>query len=131
LDGGGEDARAAIGDPHSMAATERSIRSYLDGDVALELRSPQELVSPSAGSRTGRNNGQLSLIACSRCLRVLRDAEWVPAELVIRELRAFAYEAPPRFEPVLCPICTFSIQVRRAQARTPLRGAMVLSSGRR
>ena len=103
-----------------MATTERGIRSYLDGEVALELPKPHALVSPSPGS-PARRDGHLSLIACSRCLRVLRDEEWAPAETVIRELRSFEYEAPPHFAPVLCPICTLSIELRRAQARVPVR----------
>ena len=114
-----------------MATTEPGIRSYLDGDVSLELPMPRGLVSSGAASRTRLTRGRLSLIACSRCLRVLRDAEWVDAETVIRELRSFEYEAPPRFEPVLCPICTLSIQLRRAQARVPLRRDMARSRGRR
>jgi hypothetical protein len=130
LDGGGEDAVTAAGDPHSMATADRSIRSYLDGEVSLEQPIPLALVSPSSGS-SARRNGQLSLIACSRCLRVLRDQEWAQAETVIRELRSFEYQGPPHFEPVLCPICTLSIQLRRAQARVPVRGDRARPSGRR
>jgi hypothetical protein len=103
-----------------MATTERGIRSYLDGDVALELPTPPAPVSPSVGS-AARRNGHVSLIACSRCLRVLRDGQWVHAETVIHELRSFESAAPPHFEPVLCPICTLAIHVRRAQARVPIR----------
>jgi hypothetical protein len=89
-----------------MATTERAIRSYLDGDVSLELPIPAAL-------------------ACSRCLRVLRDGQWVRAERVIHELRSFEYDAPPHFAPVLCPVCTLAI----AQARVPLRRATVRPSG--
>lgn len=131
MDGGGEDAGAATGDPDGMAATERGIRSYLDGDVSLELPAPHQADPPCAGSPTRGNGGRLHLIACSRCLRVLRDEEWVPAETVIRELRSFDYEAPPRFEPVLCPVCTYSLQLRRAHTRVPIRRDTVASNGRR
>jgi hypothetical protein len=119
LAAGSEDAASTTGDPDAMATTEPGIRSYLDGEVSLELPAAHALMSPGAGPRTRRNSGQLSLIGCSRCLRVLRDDEWVEAETVIRELRSFEYEAPPRFEPVLCPICTLSIELRRERARLP------------
>jgi hypothetical protein len=120
---------AARGDPDAMAATERSMRSYLDGEVSLELPVSHTLVASNLGSLAPRN-GTLSLIACSRCLRVLRDQEWVHAETMIRELRSFEYEAAPRFEPVVCPICTLAIRLRRAQARVPLGRAMARASGR-
>jgi len=130
LDGGGEDARAATDDPDGMATTERGIRSYLDGDVSLEPPATHEHLSPGTGFLTRRHGARLCLIACSRCLRVLRDEEWVEAETVICERRSFEYEEPPRFEPVLCPICTLSIQLRRAQTRVPLRRETVRSRGR-
>ena len=128
MDGGGEDARAATGDPDGMAADARS-RSDLDGDLSSEPPTPHELVSPRA-LHTGRRSGPLSLTACSRCLRVLLDETWLPAELVIRELRSFEYAAPPRFEPMLCPTCSSSIAQRRAHARVPLERDLVRSSGR-
>jgi hypothetical protein len=121
LGGGRADAGAAARDSDGMATTERAIRSYLDGDVSLELPIPAALASPDAGSPAP----QLSLIACSRCLRVLRDGQWVRAERVIHELRSFEYDAPPHFAPVLCPVCTLAI----AQARVPLRRATVRPSG--
>jgi hypothetical protein len=130
LDGGSEDAQAATGDPDGMATTEPGIRSYLDGEVSLELPLPRELVSPAAEVPTPQRR-ELSLIACSRCLRVLRDGKWATAETVIRERRSFEDDAPPHFEPVLCPICTHSIQLRRAQARVPLHTGMARSRGRR
>lgn len=102
-----------------MATTARPIRSYLDGEVSLELPVSGALVSSNSGALASRG-GALSLIGCSRCLRVLRDQEWVHAKTVIRELRSFEYEAAPHFESVLCPICTVSIQLRRVQARARL-----------
>jgi hypothetical protein len=98
-----------------MATTDR-IRIYLDGEPSLELPASDPLDSSNSGS-PACSNGTVSLIACSRCLRVLRDHVWVHPETVIRERRSFEYEAPPRFEPVVCPLCTLSIQLRRAQAR--------------
>jgi hypothetical protein len=112
-----------------MPTTERPIRSYLDGEVSLELPVSRALVSSDSGSQESRD-GALSLIACSRCLRVLRDQEWVHAETVIRDLRSFEYEVAPRFEPVLCPICTVSIHLRRVQARVPLGTDMARARGR-
>jgi hypothetical protein len=103
-----------------MATAEPGIRSYLDGEVSLEPPILDELVSPPVGARAPGEPGQLTLIACSRCLRVLRDGTWVHAETVVRELRSFEHAAPPRFAPVLCPICSLSIQLRRTQARVPV-----------
>jgi hypothetical protein len=130
LGGGSEDAAAEMTDPRSMATTQRPLRSYLDGDVLLELPAPGVVVPPSAGSR-GLRSAQLRLIACSRCLRVLCDEEWVRPETVIRELRTFDYQEAPRLEPVLCPLCTFSIQLRRAHGRAPLHGETARSRDRR
>jgi hypothetical protein len=115
-----------------MGTGERSIRSYLDGEVSLEPRIRRELVSLGTASPTGGRSGRSSLIACSCCLRVLRDERWIPAETVIRDRRSFECDdEPPRFESVLCPICTLAIQLRRAQTRIPRPGAIVPSSGRR
>ena len=100
-------------DPRSMATTEREIRSYLHGEAPLQLPAPDILVPPSGRSRAGRDDGQLQLVVCSRCLRVLRDEQWFRAEIVIRDRRTFERDAPPRFEAVLCPLCTFSIHLRR------------------
>jgi hypothetical protein len=75
LDGGSEDAAAMTSDPDGMATTEPGIRSYLDGEVSLELAIPHERVSPRVGAPMPRETGELNLIACSRCLRVLRDGK--------------------------------------------------------
>jgi hypothetical protein len=95
-----------------MATIERGIHSSLAGNGSME-------------------RCQLSLIACGRCLRVVRDETWVLAELVIRELRSFEYGTPPRFEPMLCLVCVSSIAQRRGNARVPLERDLVRSSGRR
>ena len=102
-----------------MATTERPIRNNLDGEVSLELAVSRWARLVRLGTLASRERA-LSLIGCSRCLRVLRDQEWVHAKTVIRELRSFEYEAAPHFESVLCPICTVSIQLRRVQARARL-----------
>lgn len=68
-----------------------------------------QLLSEEPGSPGG-------LVACSVCLRVLRASRWVDAERVIRELRSFELEAPPRLEPALCTVCAESIFSRRSQA---------------
>jgi hypothetical protein len=57
------------------------------------------------------------LITCSVCLRVLRSSQWVEPEIVIREIRSFELEAPPRLEPALCTVCAESILSRRSQAQ--------------
>jgi hypothetical protein len=56
------------------------------------------------------------MTTCSLCLRVLRGSEWVEAELVIREIRSYELEAPPRLEPAVCELCAESIESRRAQS---------------
>ncbi|MDX6451595.1 MAG: hypothetical protein QOH16_1644 [Gaiellaceae bacterium] len=61
-----------------------------------------------------------SLTACSICLRVLLGAEWVEAEHAIRDLRSFAFPAPPRLESALCDHCTESIRRRRTEPKAAL-----------
>jgi len=38
------------------------------------------------------------LITCSICLRVHRGSEWTEAERVIREIRSYELDAPPRLQ---------------------------------
>jgi hypothetical protein len=59
---------------------------------------------------------ELTLIACSICLRVRRGSEWVEAEHVINEIRSYELDAPPRFRPAVCDVCTRSALSRRASA---------------
>jgi hypothetical protein len=120
-----------MGDPDGMATTEPGIRSYFDGEVSLELSIPHELVSPRVGAPTPRETGELNLIACSGVLRVLRDAKRVHGETVISELHSLEHDAPPRFAPVLCPICGLSIQLHRPPARVPVGTRMARPRGRR
>ena len=73
-----------------------------------------QLVSPEdSGSDT-------RLVTCSVCLHVLRSSQWVEAETVIREIRSFELDAPPRLEPALCTVCADSILGRRSEAQQTL-----------
>jgi hypothetical protein len=114
LDGGGDDAGAAGGDPDDMAASGRGISRSFDEGVSRSVATRREVVAPPAGSSMHGNIAELSLTACSLCLRVLRSEKWTDAESVIRELHSFDYAAPPRFEPALCPACSTSMRLRRA-----------------
>ena len=60
------------------------------------------------------------LTTCSLCLRVLRGSEWMEAERVIREIRSYELEAPPRLQPAVCDACAESIFSRRALVGEPL-----------
>jgi NMD protein affecting ribosome stability and mRNA decay len=53
------------------------------------------------------------LVTCSLCLRVRRGSEWREAEQVIRELRSYELEAPPRLHSAVCEVCAESIFSRR------------------
>lgn len=55
------------------------------------------------------------LATCSLCLRVLRGSEWMEAESVIREIRSYELEAPPRLESGVCEPCAEAILSRRSQ----------------
>jgi hypothetical protein len=63
---------------------------------------------------------RIDLIACSLCLRVLRGSEWKEAESVIREIRSYRYDAPPRLRSAVCDVCAESIFSRRAQVSEPI-----------
>jgi NMD protein affecting ribosome stability and mRNA decay len=54
-----------------------------------------------------------SLVICSICLRVRIGSDWVEAERVIRELRSYELEAPPRLRSAVCEDCAESIFSRR------------------
>jgi hypothetical protein len=60
------------------------------------------------------------LTVCSLCLRVRRDSEWLEAEQVIRELRSYELEAPPRLHSAVCDFCAETIFGRRAQVGEPI-----------
>jgi hypothetical protein len=55
----------------------------------------------------------LSLPTCSICLRVLRQGDWIPAEMVILEQRSYERASPPSLQPALCADCEQSINERR------------------
>jgi hypothetical protein len=59
---------------------------------------------------------QPKLTVCPICLRVLRGAEWVEAEHVIREIRSYELEAPPELHSTVCGLCAESSLSRRAEA---------------
>jgi hypothetical protein len=55
------------------------------------------------------------LMTCSLGLRVLRGSEWVEAETIIREIRSYELEAPPRLQSGVCEHCAEAILGRRAR----------------
>ena len=60
------------------------------------------------------------LIACSICLRVQKDSEWIEADRIIRQIRSYELDVLPRLEAALCPRCSAAIAARRARAIEPL-----------
>jgi len=76
----------------------------MDVDLLQHLRSRRTLRSTK--ERT-------DLVTCSLCLRVRRGSEWREAEQVIRELRSYEFEAPPRLHSAVCEVCAESIFSRR------------------
>jgi hypothetical protein len=63
-----------------------------------------------------QTESRTALITCSLCLGVLRDLEWMEAERVIREIRSYELEAPPRLQSAVCDACAESIWSRRVQS---------------
>jgi hypothetical protein len=55
-------------------------------------------------------------ITCSICLRVHRGSEWLEAESVIKEIRSYELQAPPRLRSAVCDDCAESIFGRRVAA---------------
>ena len=62
-----------------------------------------------------RAEPRTGLATCSLCLRVLRGSEWMEAESVIREIRSYELEAPPRLQSAVCEPCAEAILSRRSQ----------------
>jgi hypothetical protein len=60
--------------------------------------------------------GKQLLTTCSLCLRVRRDGKWLDAEPVIREIRSYEHDSPPRLRGTVCDDCAESIFSRRAQS---------------
>ena len=76
----------------------------MDVDLLQHLRS----------RRTPRSTKQRAdLVTCSLCLRVRQGSEWREAEQVIRELRSYELESPPRLHSAVCEVCAESIFSRR------------------
>jgi hypothetical protein len=74
--------------------------------------------------RVARARNQRSdLVTCSLCLRVRRGSEWHDAEHVIRELRSYELEAPPRLHSAVCESCAESIFSRRAAVESRVEAA--------
>ena len=76
----------------------------MDVDLLQHLRSRRTLRSTKQ---------QADLLTCSLCLRVRRGSEWREAEEVIRDLRSYELEAPPRLHSAVCEVCAESIFSRR------------------
>jgi len=58
----------------------------------------------------------LTLVACSLCLRVNHQSQWVEAEFVIRRLRTFELPTALRLEAGICDGCADDIARRRLSA---------------
>jgi hypothetical protein len=67
--------------------------------------------------RLVQKKSPMGLITCSICLRVHRGSEWTDAERVIREMRTYELDAPPRLQSAVCDGCAESIFRRRAELR--------------
>jgi NMD protein affecting ribosome stability and mRNA decay len=76
----------------------------MDVDLLQHLRSRRTLRSTKQ---------RADLVTCSLCLRVRQGSEWREAEQVIRELRSYELEAPPRLHSAVCEVCAESIFSRR------------------
>jgi hypothetical protein len=76
----------------------------MDADLLQHLRSRRTLRSTKQ---------QADLLTCSLCLRVRRGSEWREAEEVIRDLRSYELEAPPRLHSAVCEVCAESIFSQR------------------
>lgn len=55
------------------------------------------------------------VVACSICLRVRRETEWIEAEEAIRELRSFEHRLPLRLAAGLCDSCSHELVERRGR----------------
>jgi hypothetical protein len=60
--------------------------------------------------------GRIGLTACSLCLSVLRDGDWIDAADAIRELRSYDLPSPVALEPGICDSCRAALAERRASA---------------
>ena len=55
-------------------------------------------------------------VACSICLRVLRNGEWTDAGAVIRDLRTFDGDTVAHLRDGLCDVCKEELWLRRREA---------------
>jgi hypothetical protein len=60
--------------------------------------------------------GRVGLTACSLCLSVLRDGDWIDATDAIRELRSYELPSPVSLEPGICDDCRAALADRRTSA---------------
>jgi len=86
----------------------------MDADLLQHLRSRRTLRSTKQ---------QADLLTCSLCLRVRRGSEWREAEEVIRDLRSYELEAPPRLHSAVCEVCAESIFSRRLAEESQVEAA--------
>jgi hypothetical protein len=108
---GSEDASALRRDP-CVQSRHRPEGISARKDFAMT----RDLVQLSRLRRTSRQTeSRTDLITCSICLRVLRGAEWVDAERVIREIRSYELDAPPRLHDAVCEACADAIFGRRVE----------------
>jgi hypothetical protein len=63
------------------------------------------------------NRRKATFAACSICLRVRRGADWIDAARVIRQIRSYEFDSPPRLRPGICEHCVEGILRRRAEAQ--------------
>jgi hypothetical protein len=75
-----------------------------------------EVAEPHLSGAT-ESSPRLSVVACSLCLRVLRNSVWIAADEAIRRLRSYELPAPVLLEPGLCDRCNDTIRARRGEAR--------------
>jgi hypothetical protein len=99
-----EDARVLRGNPCVQSTSPDRKGFAMNTDLLPRFRSALR-----------KTESQTDLITCSLCLRVLRGADWVDAELVIREIRSYELDAPPHLHDAVCETCADSIFGRRAE----------------
>jgi hypothetical protein len=103
--------------PRSLFHRERlAMQTHDRPRLATRARSATQVAETGYSSQPERSP-RLSVVACSLCLRVLRDSTWIEAEQAIRELRSYELPEPVLLEPGLCDQCSDVIQARRDTSR--------------
>ena len=110
---GFDDAAQVAGDACPAHATGPK-GLLMDADLVQSLRSRRVLVQSLRSRRVLQTTRSADLTACSLCLRVRRGSEWLEAEQVIRQLRTYELDAPPRLHPGVCDLCAESMFGGRA-----------------